>query len=153
MGAINCLKKKKKLLSLHGREGVPACEEGKKLHTELRVMLDQEDIRWSQRAKEAWLKHGDMNTLYLHECANARRRKNFIGKIMDDTGQLWETPDKVELAFVIYFSNLFTAGETGDMEPCLQHINLRVSRAMNTELLMEFSKDEISAALRAAQTG
>lgn len=66
---------------------------------------------------------------------------------MDATGQLWETSEPVETAFVNYFTDLFLAGAAGDMEPCLQHINSGVSMAMNVELMREFSKEEISVAL------
>jgi hypothetical protein len=38
-------------------------------------------------------------------------------------------------AFVNYFTGLFTAGEAVDLGPCLQHINTRVTRRMNAELM------------------
>lgn len=51
------------------------------------------------------------------------------------------------MAFINYFSNLFTAGDGVDMEPCLEFLKARVSRDMNAKLLKEFSRDEISVAL------
>ncbi|XP_059451054.1 uncharacterized protein LOC132181841 [Corylus avellana] len=145
LSTINRLKKE--LLNIQGNEGAASVLEAKKIMKELQLLTDQEDIRWSQRAKVTWLKNRDKNTRFYHECANARKRKNFIGEILDETGQEWNNTEKVEMAFVTYFSRLFSAGEQGDMEQCLQHLSLRVTREMNTDLLKEFSKDEISTAL------
>jgi hypothetical protein len=72
---------------------------------------------------------------------------NCIDEIIDETGQRWESPDSMEEAFIKYFTSLFTAGAEGDMEPCLQHLKSRISLGMNAELLMEFTKEEINAAL------
>jgi hypothetical protein len=74
-------------------------------------------------------------------------KRNFIGEIRDDRGQLWEIPNRVETAFVNYYFDLFTTGAEGDMELSLQHINLRVSQDMNKALLMAFTREEISGAL------
>jgi hypothetical protein len=53
----------------------------------------------------------------------------------------------VEEAFVSYFTNLFTAGPASGMEPCLQHVNQCVTLDMNTKLLKEFRREEITIAL------
>jgi hypothetical protein len=50
-------------------------------------------------------------------------------------GCWWESTAGVGKAFVNYFTGLFTAGEAEDLGPCLQHINTRVTRRTNVELM------------------
>jgi hypothetical protein len=40
--------------------------EEKELREEINVMLEQEKLKWRQRAKENWLRNGDRNTKYLY---------------------------------------------------------------------------------------
>jgi hypothetical protein len=136
-----------RLLSLQTRGGVSDVAEIKKLQIELHGLLDKEELWWRQRAKEEWLKHGDRNTKYFHTCANSKRRRNQIMKIMDEGGLLWDTQMNVGGAFVSYFSNLFTMGRAGDYSPCTQPIVSRVNAAMNSELLRVFTAEEIKEAL------
>ncbi|XP_035542487.1 uncharacterized protein LOC118344867 [Juglans regia] len=42
----------------------------KKLREELGFLLEQEDLRWKQRAKKQWLAYGDKNTQFFHACAS-----------------------------------------------------------------------------------
>jgi hypothetical protein len=97
------------MLLLQTQDDAPT-EEIQTINEELRVLLNKEELWWSQRAKEEWLKHGDRNTKYYHACANSKRRKNFIGAIVDESGQKWENQMGVEQAFVGYLANLFTMG-------------------------------------------
>jgi hypothetical protein len=60
------------------------------------MLLRQEELWWRQRAKEEWLKQGDRNTKFFHACANSKRRKNFVGTIVDEMGQKRDSPEGVE---------------------------------------------------------
>lgn len=94
-----------------------------------------------------WLKNGDRNTHYFHACVNSRIRKNNIERIKDETGKWWNSTEDVGQAFIEYYKNLFAAGREGDLGPCLQSIEPRVSERMNVELMVDFTMEEISAAL------
>jgi hypothetical protein len=146
-GQQEILKLNKRLLSLQANEDTAVLPEIKKIQAQLHVLLDKKELWWRQRAKEDWLKMGDRNTRFFHACASEKRRQNRVGFIMDERGQRWESQAKIENAFVVYFSKLFTKGTLGDIATCLQPIDNRVSASMNADLLREFSREEIEAAL------
>jgi hypothetical protein len=53
---------------------------------EIHELLEQEELKWKQRAKEDWLRYGDRNTKYFHACANQRKRVNQIDQIRNVAG-------------------------------------------------------------------
>jgi len=53
---------------------------------EIHELLEQEELKWKQRAKEDWLRYGDRNTKYIHACANQRKRVNQIDQIRNVAG-------------------------------------------------------------------
>jgi hypothetical protein len=74
--------------------------------------LEQEDIKWRQRAKENWLRFGDRNSKFFHTCANQKHRSSRISSIKDKNGELCTTKEGgIEGAFVDYFNELFKSGE------------------------------------------
>lgn len=56
------------------------------LEKEVDKHLEEEDIRWKQRVKQKWLRKGDRNTKFFHQCANQRRKTNTIKSIKDKCG-------------------------------------------------------------------
>jgi oligoendopeptidase F len=57
-------------------------EAEKLVKDELHTLLEEEDLKWRQRAKENWLKLGDRNTKFFHACANQRSRSNMISQVV-----------------------------------------------------------------------
>lgn len=53
----------------------------------------------------------------------------------------------IEKAFVEYFFGLFLVDFARNLEPCLTHLEERVSSAMNDELMKPFIVEEVSFAL------
>jgi hypothetical protein len=45
----------------------------KALKTEINLILEHEDMKWKQRAKQSWYKAGDRNIPFYHAWANHRR--------------------------------------------------------------------------------
>jgi hypothetical protein len=46
-----------------------------------------------------------------------------------------------------YFGDLFTAGPSEDMEPCIRHIAMGVTGEMNADLLKGFTNEEVGVAI------
>jgi hypothetical protein len=68
---------------------------------------------------------------------------NKINSIQDESGRLWESQGNVGEANVDYFSNLFSTGRVGDVDKCLEVIEVRVIEAMNEVLLKPFVEEEV----------
>ena len=117
------------------------------LQKELNKRLDQEDLKWQQRAKVNWLKLGDRNTKFFHASANQRCKRNRIFSITDEMGIVWESRTEILEAFIDDFDALFTTGYVEDTGLCLQHLDRQVSNVMNTNLLKIFTKEEVDEAL------
>jgi len=56
------------------------------LQEEVNNLIEMEDLKWKQRAKQNWLQHGDRNSKFFHACVNQRRKKNLILQITDSAG-------------------------------------------------------------------
>jgi hypothetical protein len=117
------------------------------LKEELNVLLEQEDLKWRQRAKEDWLRLGDKNTKFFHACANQCSKKKTIQQIVDMHGRLCTSQVEVQGAFVNYFQELFTAWADIDIKPCIRHLARRVTPQMNEWLIVVVSADEICTTL------
>lgn len=63
----------------------------KALKNSLHKLLEIEDLKWRQRARENWLKFGDRNTKYFHACASQRKSRNSIREVTDLDGNRWSS--------------------------------------------------------------
>lgn len=43
-------------------------EQVQNLQSEVNDLIEIEDLKWRQRAKQSWLQQGDKNSKYLHAC-------------------------------------------------------------------------------------
>jgi hypothetical protein len=139
--------KTKQLELLQREEGPNNYEAIKVLKKELDFIMEQEDIKWKQRAKQNWYQHGDRNTSFFHAWANHRRKVNQIKKVVDEAGSVWKKQHEIGAAFVHYYTSLFTAGEVGGVPDCLGELDGRVTREMNDGLTRTFTVAEVDFAL------
>jgi hypothetical protein len=63
-GAEQLKIKMKQLASLQSRECPDLVEAIKKLQGEIDGIMEREDIKWKQRAKQNWYREGDWNTVF-----------------------------------------------------------------------------------------
>lgn len=69
-----------------GAEGlvVDEIEKREALRVELAQRLNMEEITWTQKAREKWIKESDRNTKYFHCLASHKRRFNYIEELTID---------------------------------------------------------------------
>ncbi|XP_074303811.1 uncharacterized protein LOC141638297 [Silene latifolia] len=118
-----------------------------KLIAEIASQYKQEEQYWRHRSRALWLKDGDRNTKFFHSRAGERKRKNFIGKLIDDSGRVREGEHEVAVVANEYFRGLFTSAEPANFEHVLDGIEGRVTEEMNRGLRAEYSEAEITEAL------
>ena len=109
-------------------------------------LLDQEEIFWLQRGRANWLMHGDRNTSFFHNAATARKKRNNIKKLLDDTG-VWRQGAELKNHIRSYFSNLFTSEVGQPNMEVLSLVRKRVSDEMNNALLAPYTVDDVRKAL------
>jgi hypothetical protein len=141
------LEKKKKLAAIQQEENPINIQVEKELKEELYEMLEQEELKWRQRAKENWLRDGDRNTKYFHACASQRQRRNRVECIVDRLGQTCDTTAEVERAFVDYYQDLFTPSMPQDIAACTDAVESRLTSTLKNGLTAPYTEAEIHRAL------
>jgi hypothetical protein len=80
--------------------------ERKKLFEELWFLLKNIDALTFQRARSKWLKEGDSNSRFFHNCIKARKRRNSVKALRTPRGWV-EGPTSVRGEVVAYFKDHF----------------------------------------------
>jgi hypothetical protein len=117
------------------------------LKEEVNGLLEQEETKWRQRAKEDWLRFGDCNTKFFHASATQRRSWNMISKIADAHGRECSTPEDIEKAFVDYYKSLFTSARPKNIQECTRAVERKVTQDMGSKLLKTYTMEEVLAAV------
>ncbi|XP_059436328.1 uncharacterized protein LOC132169286 [Corylus avellana] len=139
--------KTKQLQNLQNNEGPHNQRQIKELKRDIAVILDQEDLKWKQRAKQTWYTKGDRNTPYFLSWANQRKKRNQISCIRDEEGEEWQHLHEVRRAFEGYFHKIYTSGGSERLDECLEGMTVRVTQEMNTLLLTIYTRTEVEKAL------
>ncbi|CAL8169219.1 unnamed protein product [Prunus armeniaca] len=119
----------------------------KALSTQLDELLVREEVYWQQRAKVAWLRDGDRNTIFFHQRANMRKQRNSIHGLTDRNGVWREDGAAVQEIVVDYFTHLFTANGRRREDILLNTVEPCVTQAMNDSLLASFTEQEVKHAV------
>lgn len=80
--------KSARLLSLQKDNSPALAAQIKQLQLEIEEFLENEDLRWKQRAKQHWLLYGDRNTSFFHYWTQHGKKINNIRSICDEQGQV-----------------------------------------------------------------
>ena len=76
---------------------------------EIEENLEKEEIYWVQRSRANWIKFGDRNTNFFHNFASARKKRNYIKRLLDDSGVWRENNEAMRSLITEYFQHLFSA--------------------------------------------
>ena len=119
----------------------------KGLKKEIFDMLEQEELKWRQWAKEDWLRDRDRNTKYFHASATQRQRQNRVDNIVDRLGRTSATQAEVELAFVDYFKDIFTSSQPYNIDDCTDAIKGRLTSSLKVGFTTTYTEEELYSAL------
>jgi len=141
--------KSRRLLELQGANNPCLIEEINQAQKDIDQILEREDFKWKQRAKQNWYSNGDRNTKFFHAWANHRRKINTIRSISDDQGRIWRRRQDIGRVFVNYFEDIFSSScdTNADLSQCLENVEHLVSDEMNSSLLRPFTAEEVGLAL------
>lgn len=117
------------------------------LQKEIDAALEEENVRWKQRAKQDWLKDRDRNTKFFHKRANQRRRVNEIRQVKRGDGRLAISFEEISETFCLHNQELFNTSNPVNLDECLAKVELKVDEQVNRILSREFTAEEIKSAL------
>jgi hypothetical protein len=118
----------------------------KKLFDMLWKNLKNIDAMTYQRSRSRWLKEGDSNSRYFHNCIKARQRRNKVEALRTSVGWV-EGPIPVRQEVVTYFRNHFANDEW--QRPTLDGIEFpSLSRDNLENLTAIFTLEEITAVVK-----
>ncbi|KAA3464428.1 reverse transcriptase [Gossypium australe] len=117
-----------------------------KIH--LNMEIEKDEAYWEQRTRVNWLRYGDRNTTFFHNCATARRRANSISKLTLDNGEEISEESAIEEEAKLYFENLFTSKGVANPREILEGIEGSISVEVNERLQALFKEEEVRLALK-----
>ncbi|KAA3481346.1 reverse transcriptase [Gossypium australe] len=117
-----------------------------KIH--LNMEIEKDEAYWEQRARVNWLRYGDRNTTFFHNCATTRRRANSISKLTLDNGKEINEESAIQEEAKLYFEDLFTSKGVANPREILEGIEGRISVEVNERLQAPFKEEEVRLALK-----
>lgn len=141
-------KKRKQVKKLNGGN-LPGAqiEQRKKLLREIDVLVKHEEAYSKQRSRNFWLAEGDRNTKFFHQRATARKQKNTIRSLVDESGVEHSGDEKVREIAVHYFRQMFQSSNPPLIAEAIEHFQARVTADMNNILRADYSVEEVQVAL------
>ncbi|XP_019168334.1 PREDICTED: uncharacterized protein LOC109164037 [Ipomoea nil] len=109
------------------------------------VMIEEEF--WQQKARITEVQEGERNSHYFHSLVKERRRKLFIHRVRDDTGQWIEDREGIAAQAVSFFEHMFTAEIGGFDTALLDCVPQLVTEGDNDLLTVVPEEEEIKAAV------
>ncbi|XP_031120574.1 uncharacterized protein LOC116023707 [Ipomoea triloba] len=132
---------------LKGRLDPTSLQKYQQLETMLCQLEAQEEAFWKQRAKQHWLRGADANTKFFHMYASARKKKNTLNRLRNDSG-IWVEHEDLNVVVLNYFRNIFTSNASASsMDDFTASVIPRVSQDHNNSLLRPFEVEEVKVAL------
>ena len=123
-----------RLLELQGEEEVWDVEDIRAFQAKTDEIMEADELKWKQRAKEDWLKHRDKNSKFFHASVNQKRRGNKISSIINERGITCATLESVEEAFVSYFCGILATSYPIGVNELLAVLSRRITMDMNNDL-------------------
>ncbi|XP_031131889.1 uncharacterized protein LOC116033276 [Ipomoea triloba] len=121
--------------------------EYQRLESELCQLEAQEDAYWRQWAKQHWLRGADANTKFFHRYASARKKKNSISRLKNESN-VWVEGEGLNAVVLDYFRDILASNiSTSSMDSFVASIVPRVSPEQNATPLRPFEAQEVKIVL------
>ncbi|KAL8115005.1 hypothetical protein AgCh_021723 [Apium graveolens] len=140
-------KEMQRLKSRRDRGGVSLYNEARWNYLRL---LEKQEVFWSQRAKQYWLRNGDNNTRFFHKFATTRQKHNRIQRIKDANGDWQDTEEGIQNTITRYFENIFLESDEGEQMSDSIRFN-QITDEQRDELMQELTEEEVKEAVFAMQ--
>ncbi|CAI9093869.1 OLC1v1029460C1 [Oldenlandia corymbosa var. corymbosa] len=79
------------------------------LKRELDLLLERENLKWKQRAKQHWYREGGRNSKFFRAYARKRKAINHIARLRDNSGVMRDSISDLEKIIMDYYGSLFTS--------------------------------------------
>jgi hypothetical protein len=110
-------------------------------------LLLREEIMWKKRSRIEWLRDGDRNTRFFHRKASGRRKRNRIVKLRRNDGSFATDEEEIKRRTQLFFESLYREDPEIDPSPLLESVEPAVTDLINSQLVAEFTEEEIGDAL------
>lgn len=118
----------------------------KHLKQVLAIAYRDEEQYWRQKCREEWLRLGDRNSKFFHNCLKGKHLQNRVLMLLDDLDQeQFSEGSKGDIA-VEFFRDLFRSLYPFNMESLLQGFIRRVTPEINARLTSPVTAEEIKHA-------
>ncbi|XP_019230433.1 PREDICTED: uncharacterized protein LOC109211357 [Nicotiana attenuata] len=122
----------------------------KEAKMELAKWLEIKESIMKQKSRVKWLKLGDSNTAYFHAYVKNRQATNYIGRLINSTGQILMKANEVETEILKFYKQLLGTSATQlpavNTEVMQQGYDL--SRQQQLQLIRPVTGDEIKQAFQ-----
>ncbi|CAN0875281.1 LINE-1 retrotransposable element ORF2 protein [Linum grandiflorum] len=135
---IGILDEKEEVATLSNQDRINRCS----LKVDLDHWWKMEETSWRQKLKMLWLKLGDRNTHFFHRSANARKRNNWIERIVVEN-HLFSGHEEVAPAIVNHFIQFFNEPLALDRPFPTALTFKRINEDMMASLTSPFTEEEI----------
>nr|XP_027120381.1 uncharacterized protein LOC113737334 [Coffea arabica] len=131
------------------REAGELCNKGviATLKFQLSKAYKEEELYWSQKSRNRWLKEGDKNTAFFHQSVLAKRKRNRISVLQKSDGNWCWSDKEIEEEMCNHYNELFMSTNPTEFEEVLQGIPCTISNLMNAQLIKPVDEGEIKKAI------
>ncbi|KAK3211637.1 hypothetical protein Dsin_016343 [Dipteronia sinensis] len=114
--------------------------------TNLDKIMETNERYWKQRAKVDWLRNRDRNTRFFHSKASARKSRNKLKGLFDDSGIWRDSNHDLKRIVGQYFSEIFYSGYPSQLAlgKVLEGIHLKLDNNMSRFLNSKFSGEDVN---------
>lgn len=126
------------------------------LYGKFAALQRQNSVIWAQRARLLWVKDGDRNSRFFHNCTRIRSHINHISQIADHHRNITSDRSGIEDAFLQFYTNLWSSLNDIDFTEVLHTLPSDLPQIFETDaqlLIRPVTREEVYETLMDLPTG